>query len=200
MERIESERLYLRPFGHGDAEAVWAYRSLAEVARYQYWEPYTPEDARSFIERYAGQVPGEDQTWTGLAVVLKATGTVIGDCAFYLDGDRAEIGCNFSPAYQRRGLAREALQTLVAYCAEVYKVALIRGITDSRNLSSIRLQESLGMVRDRTFENRIQCKVGNLHRIAVRGRLPRYFFSGTNNHLSNWNRISSEATTSRKCP
>ena len=59
MERIESERLYLRPFGHGDAEAVWAYRSLAEVARYQYWEPYTPEDARSFIERYAGQVPGE---------------------------------------------------------------------------------------------------------------------------------------------
>lgn len=158
MERIESERLYLRPFGHGDAEAVWAYRSLAEVARYQYWEPYTPEDARSFIERYAGQVPGENQTWTGLAVVLKATGTVIGDCAFYLDGDRAEIGCNISPAYQRRGLAREALQTLVAYCAEVYKVALIRGITDSRNLSSIRLQESLGMVRDRTFENRIQCK------------------------------------------
>ena len=158
MERIESERLYLRPFGHGDAEAVWAYRSLAEVALYQYWEPYTPEDARSFIERYAGQVPGEDQTWTGLAVVLKATGTVIGDCAFYLDGDRAEIGCNISPAYQRRGLAREALQTLVAYCAEVYKVALIRGITDSRNLSSIRLQESLGMVRDRTFENRIQCK------------------------------------------
>ena len=58
----------------------------------------------------------------------------------------------------RRGLAREALQTLVAYCAAVYKVALIRGITDSRNLSSIRLQESLGMVRDRTFENRIQCK------------------------------------------
>ena len=200
MERIESERLYLRPFGHGDAEAVWAYRSLAEVARYQYWEPYTPEDARSFIERYAGQVPGEDQTWTGLAVVLKATGTVIGDCAFYLDGDRAEIGCNISPAYQRRGLAREALQTLVAYCAEVYKVALIRGITDSRKLSSIRLQESLGMVRDRTFENRIQCKGGNLHRISVRGRLPRYFFSGTNNHLSNWNRISSEATTSRKCP
>lgn len=135
MERIESERLYLRPFGHGDAEAVWAYRSLAEVARYQYWEPYTPEDARSFIERYAGQVPGEDQTWTGLAVVLKATGTVIGDCAFYLDGDRAEIGCNISPAYQRRGLAREALQTLVAYCAEVYKVALIRGITDSRATS-----------------------------------------------------------------
>ena len=43
MERIESERLYLRPFGHGDAEAVWAYRSLAEVARYQYWEPYTPD-------------------------------------------------------------------------------------------------------------------------------------------------------------
>lgn len=120
MERIESERLYLRPFGHGDAEAVWAYRSLAEVARYQYWEPYMPEDARSFIERYAGQVPGANQTWTGLA--------------------------------------REALQTLVAYCAEVYKVALIRGITDSRNLSSIRLQESLGMVRDRTVENRIQCK------------------------------------------
>ena len=65
-------------------------------------------------------------------MVLKATGTVIGDCAFYLEGDRAEIGCNISPAYQRRGLAREALQTLVAYCAEVYKVALIRGITDSR--------------------------------------------------------------------
>ena len=100
----------------------------------------------------------ENQTWTGLAVVLKATGAVIGDCAFYLDGDRAEIGCNISPAYQRRGLAREALQTLVAYCAEVYKVALIRGITDSRNFSSIRLQESLGMVRDRTVENRIQCK------------------------------------------
>lgn len=106
MERIESERLYLRPFGHGDAEAVWAYRSLAEVARYQYWEPYTPEDARSFIERYAGQVPGEDQTWTGLAVVLKATGTVIGDCAFYLDGDRAEIGCNISPAYHAGAGAR----------------------------------------------------------------------------------------------
>ena len=101
---------------------------------------------------------GRESDVDGAGVVLKATGAVIGDCAFYLDGDRAEIGCNISPAYQRRGLAREALQTLVAYCAEVYKVALIRGITDSRNLSSIRLQESLGMVRDRTFENRIQCK------------------------------------------
>ena len=196
MERIESERLYLRPFGHGDAEAVWAYRSLAEVARYQYWEPYTPEDARSFIERYAGQVPGENQTWTGLAVVLKATGTVIGDCAFYLDGDRAEVGCNISPAYQRRGLAREALQTLVAYCAEVYKVALIRGITDL--FDPVAGVSGNGAGPD--FRKPDPMQGGNLHRISVRGRLPRYFFSGTNNHLSNWNRISSEATTSRKCP
>lgn len=113
MERIESERLYLRPFGHGDAEAVWAYRSLAEVARYQYWEPYTPEEPGSFIERYARAGAGRGSDVDGLAVVLKATGTVIGDCAFYLDGDRAEIGCNISPGLSTpgagaRGVARRS--------------------------------------------------------------------------------------------
>lgn len=109
MERIESERLYLRPFGHGDAEAVWAYRSLAEVARYQYWEPYTPEDARSFIERYARAGAGRGSDVDGAG----------GGAESYRHGDRGlcvlsgrrsgRDRLQYFPGLSTPGLAREAL-------------------------------------------------------------------------------------------
>ncbi|GAA0777543.1 GNAT family N-acetyltransferase [Roseibium denhamense] len=36
---IRTERLLLRPFLRSDANALFEYQSLEEVARYHYWEP-----------------------------------------------------------------------------------------------------------------------------------------------------------------
>lgn len=153
---ISSERLLVRYIYETDADAIFTYRSLPEVARYQYWEPFTIEQAVDFVNKCRKTGLNKDGQWTGLAI--EYNDKVIGDCAFNISNGIMEIGCNISPEYQGMGLAKEALNLLIDYCSSNYNIKEIIGITDFRNTASIRLIESLGMSRVTDFENRIICK------------------------------------------
>lgn len=165
---LHSERIKLRAILETDTEAIYNYRSLPEVAKYQYWEPFTMEQAHDFVSRCCNPDLDEENQWIGLAIVYQ--GKVIGDCAFNISENIAEVGCNISPEYQGMGLARESLNILIHYFLKNRDVKEIIGITDSRNIASVRLMQSLGMVKVPDFETRLVCKGEDCieHKYAIR--------------------------------
>lgn len=155
---IEGVRIFLRPFVQEDTDAVYAYRSLPEVARYQYWEPYSHEDAAKFVEECTRIGFGSRGEWTGLVIVRREDNKTIGDCALNLEATKAEVGFNIAPAFQRMGFGREMLRLLIDYCFGQLGIQEVYGITDADNVASIRLMESAGMMRDKSFERTIPFK------------------------------------------
>jgi len=55
---IESKRFVLRTLRDTDIEDFLSYRGDENVARYQYWEPYTMEQAVCYIKNIRTRNPG----------------------------------------------------------------------------------------------------------------------------------------------
>jgi RimJ/RimL family protein N-acetyltransferase len=145
---IETERLRLRRFAPGDVAAFHAYRADDEVARFQSWRHYTIEQAERFVQEMTRHDPGVPGDAFQFAVVRRADDLLVGDCMLALDaGDpaNAEIGYTLAPTHRGRGYAVEAAQTVLGYAFERHEVALVRAVTDTRNLASIAVAERLGM-------------------------------------------------------
>lgn len=146
----QTERLILRRFEIGDAEALSAYRSQPEVAQYQSWRtPFTVEQAKCLISSCKDVLFGERNTWMQIAVIEKASNQVIGDCAdcFHeTDPLSATIGFSLALEFQGKGFAAEMVQELLKQLANC-NVKLVRADCDVRNRGSIRLLERLGFTR-----------------------------------------------------
>lgn len=155
---LSSDRIFLRSFQETDADAIFAYRSLEDIAKYQYWEPYNYEDTLNFIKNNLNSDLSNKETWVGLAIIDKSYQKLIGDCAIRINKNDAEIGCNISPEYQKFRYAKEALSLLIDYCFKNNAIDEIFGITDSGNTASIRLMQSMQMVKSDEFEEQIVCK------------------------------------------
>jgi aminoglycoside 6'-N-acetyltransferase len=150
--RLETDRLILRSFQDEDLQPFVAYRSDPEVARYQGWEaPYSPAKAAKFIEELKQTRPGQPGEWCQIAITLKTTGQMIGDCAFHVlaeDPQQAEIGFTLARAYQGQGYATEAVIRLLAYLFDDLKLHRVRAFCDAENLASARLLERVGLRRE----------------------------------------------------
>ena len=148
-------RLLLRRFAGADLLPFQTYRRDPEVGRYQGWSALEDDAAAAFIAAMttaAFGVPGE---WFQIAVADRSTDRLVGDIGICLRDDialTAEIGFSVAPAAQRRGLGTEAVGAALALLFELERVQRIEGITDSRNVPSMRLLERVGMRLDRTQE------------------------------------------------
>lgn len=109
---MQTSRLILRAFDETDIDVFLTYRSDPDVARYQGWEaPFSREQAASFIQSMQERVPGTPGEWFQVAITLKDSSDLIGDCAFkILGGDprQAEIGMTLDRKYQGFGYATES--------------------------------------------------------------------------------------------
>jgi RimJ/RimL family protein N-acetyltransferase len=136
----------LRRLRPTDRRAFQAYRAIPELGRYQGWSPMSEAEALEFLAEMNQAplfTPGE---WMQLGIAEPESDSLIGDIGLYLseDGGTGEVGFTLQPSAQGRGTAgravREALQLLFATTA----VSRVLGITDARNLPSIRLLERSG--------------------------------------------------------
>lgn len=142
----------LRRLRPSDLYVFQAYRSLPELGRYQGWSPMSDAQALEFIDEMA-QVPlfapGE---WVQLAIAESATDELVGDVGLYLaaDGQLGEVGFTLQPSAQGRGLATRAVHEAVRLLFAATNTACVQGVTDARNVRSIRLLERLAFTYLRT--------------------------------------------------
>ncbi len=148
-----SERLWIRPATPDDVDATWAFRSLPEVGE---WIPRAPTTKEAYAEQFLDEsrlactlvygrheepVIGElmlrvEDAWAQAEVLEEGRAT------------QAVLGWVLDPAYAGRGLATEAVATLLRLCFE--DLGLRRVVADcfADNVTSWRLMERLGMRRE----------------------------------------------------
>jgi RimJ/RimL family protein N-acetyltransferase len=145
---IATGRLLLRPFEAADVPAFAAYRSEPDVARYQSWgTPYPRAEAERLVAAQRDVAFGAPGAWAQVAVVDRASGALLGDCAVRVATDQphtAEVGVTFAAASQGRGLATEALGAVVTELFERHDIHRIYAQADDRNRAVHRLCERLG--------------------------------------------------------
>ncbi len=157
---IVTERLLLTPLALEDADALFAYRSLPEVTRFQTWEPTAPGDAAEFVRALAGVEFDTPDTWFQLGIRDRESGRLIGDLGvrFLEDGRQVEIGFTLDPAFQGRGLATEAVTALLDHLFGSLGKHRVIASVDPRNEASIRLLERVGMRREAHFRESLPFK------------------------------------------
>jgi ribosomal-protein-alanine N-acetyltransferase len=146
MVILETERLLLREFVPGDADALAAVISDPETMRF-YPEPRDRAGVESWIERNRRRYRDDGHgLW---AMILKSSGDVIGDCGLTrqtVDGvDEIEIGYHVRRDLWGRGFAPEAAGVCRDYgfghLGTERLIALIR----PENLPSRRVAEKIGL-------------------------------------------------------
>jgi aminoglycoside 6'-N-acetyltransferase len=103
-------------------------------------------------------VPG---AYFQIAIELKETGLLVGDCAMKIDEDderQAEIGFTLARAYQGRGIASEAVSCVLEYAFASLGLHRVIAITDCENAASVALLERLGLRREGHFRQNVWCK------------------------------------------
>lgn len=145
-------RVRLRRLAVADLPAFQAYRHDAELGRYQGWLPQTDVQAQAFLDEMSRATLLAPGVWVQLGIADRCDDALIGDIGLCVSstGDTAEIGFTLRASSQGCGLASEAVRAAIQRVFEATAVARIVGITDARNLASIRLLERVGMRRAST--------------------------------------------------
>jgi RimJ/RimL family protein N-acetyltransferase len=159
---IETERLRLRPFTRGDADAVFAYRRREDVAQYLFDGPMTHETATEVVGLRAGQftLVGEGDKMF-LAVEIAASHVMIGEVSLIWRDEanrQGEIGYIFNPAYHGKGYATEAARALLGLGFDGLGLHRIYARCAATNSASYKVMERLGMRREAHFREHIFVK------------------------------------------
>jgi RimJ/RimL family protein N-acetyltransferase len=142
----------IRRVSSNDFRDLSKYLSDPEVARYQFWEPYSAEQVAALIDCQAAVRIGDPGVALVLAVELDRQ--VIGDCELTihsLDDRQAEIGFRFNPQFTGRGLATQAVSAALGFAFLRLRMHRVVSCTDVRNERSWRLMERVGMRREAHF-------------------------------------------------
>ena len=145
---IETKRTVLRPLSESDAAALFSYRSLPEVYRFQTWVPRDLDDALAFIVKYSAGPPTVQGDWRQLGIRLRTDDALVGDCGFHVfAAGEAEIGYTIAPSHQRLGLGTEVVRALVGHLFEARHLQRLIARTDPANVGSITILERTGFRR-----------------------------------------------------
>jgi RimJ/RimL family protein N-acetyltransferase len=149
---VHTRRLRLRPAAAADAESVWRYRRLEEVARWLTSAPGTFEDFRQHFE---------DPARLAKTLLVERDGVVAGDLMIAVEdawaqsdvadqaaGVQAELGWCLAPEHQGHGYASEAVSALMQICFETLGLRRVVANCFADNVASWRLMERLGMRRE----------------------------------------------------
>ncbi len=147
----------LRRLAPTDLRAFQAYRQDAELGRYQGWVATSDEDAREFLSHMNQAELLQPGVWCQIGIADPQGLDLIGDIGLILatDSSQAEIGFTLRRRSQGLGLATAAVKETIALVFERTPAQRVIGIADTRNASSVRLLERVGMLkvetRDTTF-------------------------------------------------
>jgi RimJ/RimL family protein N-acetyltransferase len=155
---VRTERLLLRPLTLDDVDALHAYRSLPEVARYVPFEPMSRDEIADRIRnRWTSTSLTEEGQALLLGVDLADGGGLVGDVMLaWTSREHAsgEIGWVLNPEHGGRGYATEAARAALAMGFDGIGLHRVFARLDERNDASARLCRRLGMREEaRLVEN-----------------------------------------------
>ena len=149
---VRTERLTLRAATPEDLRAVFAIRSLPEVAQ---WMPDLPTSYDAWV------LAQGERGGLGRMVMVLLDDEVIGHLYLHVTdawsqtevteqakGAQAEIGWAFDPAQQGRGYATEAVRGLLRVVFEVLGVRRVVALAFADNAPSLKVMERVGMRRE----------------------------------------------------
>jgi ribosomal-protein-alanine N-acetyltransferase len=151
MLPLYSPRLVLRRFDRDDLHPFRAYRNDPKVARFQGWKSLSLAKATAFVAQQQIQEIATPGQWLQIAIALRPSGRLIGDCAFKThlsDPRQATVGITLSRGFQGQGFASEALSALLDFVFLRGKLHRVQADTDPRNAPAWGLLERLGMRRE----------------------------------------------------
>lgn len=141
--------IVLRRLSLDDLATFQAYRNDPEVGRYQGWSPMPDADAAAFLSEMNACTLLEPGVWCQVAIADAASDALLGDIGLLVAADsaEAEVGFTVAPAAQGRGVATAAVGAAIAWLFASTAVARVVGITDARNVRSVRVLQRIGMQR-----------------------------------------------------
>lgn len=149
MSQLFSKRLRIEPLRAEHASVV--FESLQHPAIYRFI-PNDPPERAALQRRYdflaGARSPDGREHWLNWVAFLRDTHTPV--CTFQAtlpEGERGSFAYVVFPAFWRQGYGREVVARMLEHLFEAYPVPELFAEIDTRNTGSIRLVESLGLVR-----------------------------------------------------
>jgi RimJ/RimL family protein N-acetyltransferase len=165
---LETERLLLREFELSDTDALLKVIGEPIAMRY-YPAPFSRSEVEDWIRRNRARY--RDAGCGLWAMLLKASGEVIGDCGFFVrevEGEfDFELGWHVRRDLWGQGYATEAARACTAYAFSRLGVERLIALVRPENVSSCRVAEKNGMRCDRVI-----LWHGYDHRVYVKNRIP----------------------------
>lgn len=145
---ITTERLLLREFKQSDWPDVLAYQSDPLYLRYNHWPERTPEAVQEFVQMFLTQQQQLPRLKFQLAVALKSSQQLIGNCGIRMkaaDAFEGDIGYELSPKHWGYGYATEAARAIVEFGFTQLRLHRIWSWCIAENVGSARVLQKLGM-------------------------------------------------------
>lgn len=143
MERLETERLILRPWSMEDAADMYAYASTPKVGPMAGWKPHESlEESKKIIQMFIA----DNDSW---ALELKENHKVVGSLGLHksrregVEFDRL-LGYVLAEEYWGQGLMPEAAERAIEYAFMTMKIDKLMVAHFDFNMQSKRVIEKLG--------------------------------------------------------
>jgi [ribosomal protein S5]-alanine N-acetyltransferase len=152
---IETERLVLRIPSVADAEAIFnSYAQDSQVTRYLIWRPHKNiQETKCFLADCA--VAWEGNVRFPYVITFKENGAVIGMIEMRLNDFTADVGYVVSRQHWGKGMATEALGSLVEWALRQESIYRVWALCDVENLASARVLEKVEMRREGVLRRQI---------------------------------------------
>lgn len=155
---LSTPRLVLRPFRVTDAADVQRLAGDAAVAdtTLSIPHPYPDGAAEAWIATHAEA--WRDGREAVFAITLRGTGELAGaiGCIINRTHDRGEFGYWLGREYWNRGIATEALRTLIPWTFATFNLHRLQAGHFARNPASGRVMEKAGMLREGRHRGRVK--------------------------------------------
>ena len=145
---LKCKHSLLRPWRLEDAGSLCVHANNSKVSenlRDVFPFPYTLLDAEYFIKNIASST-------TNLILAIEIDGEAVGSIGILPQTDvyqkSAELGYWLGEKYWRKGIASEAVATIVAYAFNIYDINRIYASVFERNTASMRVLEKCGFARE----------------------------------------------------
>lgn len=149
-QRLETERLVLRPVTLADALEMFAYASDEKMARYVFPVHQSLQDTKESIATYFMAAP-----FGKYGLIVKETGQFIGTIDLRVNASHAngELGYALSRAFWGQGYMPEAASELLRFGFEKLDLIRIGAVHDQDNPKSGRVMEKIGMKKEGKIPN-----------------------------------------------